>query len=83
MKKRADPLASIPDADLRPKERPRALQYFSDEYLQRCQRLSPQDIALFLEEFRLNYAAAEAARERQGTTILPRGSSSAVFQGMA
>ena len=64
--KRADPLASIPDDELRPKERPRAVQYFTDDYLQRCRSLSPQDIAQFLEEFRLNYAAAEAARERQG-----------------
>ena len=60
--KRADPLAAIPDHDLRPTERPRAVQYFSDEYLQRCRRLSAQDIVQFLEEFRLNYAAAEAAR---------------------
>ena len=56
----------IPDDALRPTERPRAVQYFSDDYLQRRRNLSPQDIAQFLEEFRLNYAAAEAARKRQG-----------------
>ena len=64
--KRADPLASIPDDELRPQKRPRALQYFSDGYLQRCRHLSSQDIAWFLEEFRLNYAAAEAAGRQQG-----------------
>ncbi len=63
--KKSDPLASIPDDELRPKERPRAVQYFSDEYLQRCRKLSPQDIVQFLEEFRLNYAAAEAGRRRR------------------
>lgn len=71
--KRADPLASIPDDELHPKARPRATQHFSGEYLRRCQRLSPQDIARFLEEFRLNYAAAEAARERRAATPLRRG----------
>lgn len=59
---RADPLAAVADDDLRPTERPRAVQYFSDEYLQRCRRLSARDIVQFLEEFRLNYAAAEAGR---------------------
>ena len=67
--KRADPLAAIPDDDLRPTERPRAVQYFSDEYLQRCRRLTAQDIVRFLEEFRLNYAAAEAARQGTGDSV--------------
>ena len=62
--KREDPLAAIPDDELRPKERPRAVQYFSDEYLERCRRLSAEDIVQFLEEYRLNYAAAEAARKQ-------------------
>ena len=63
-----DPLAAVPDHDLRPTERPRAVQYFPDDYLQRCRGLSAQDAVRFLEEFRLNYAAAEAARrqERRG-----------------
>ena len=64
--KRADPLACIADDELRPKERPRALQIFSAAYLQRCRRLSPQDIVQFLEEFRLNFAAAQASRQRRG-----------------
>lgn len=59
---RPDPLAAVAADDLRPTERPRAVQYFSDEYLQRCRCLSVQDIMQFLEEFRLNYAAAEAGR---------------------
>ena len=61
-----DPLAAVPDQDLRPTARPRAVQYFPDEYLQRCRGLSAQDVVRFLEEFRLNYAAAEAARQRNG-----------------
>lgn len=65
--KRADPLAAFTDEELRPKERPRAVQYFSDEYLQFCRSLSADDIVQFLEEYRLNYAAAEAAR-RQGAS---------------
>lgn len=62
--KRADPLAAFTDEELRPKERPRAVQYFSDEYLQFCRSLSADDILQFLEEYRLNYAAAEAARKQ-------------------
>lgn len=56
--KRADPLAAIPDDALRPHARPRAVQYFSDEYLARCRHLSPEDIVRFLEEFRLNCGGA-------------------------
>lgn len=65
--KPADPLAAFTDEELRPKERPRAVQYFSDEYLQFCRSLSADDVLQFLEEYRLNYAAAEAAR-RQGAS---------------
>lgn len=61
-----DPLVAVPDHDLRPTARPMAVQYFPDEYLQRCRRLSAQDVVRFLEEFRLNYAAAEAARQATG-----------------
>ena len=60
-----DPLAAVAVGDLLPLERPRAVQYFSEEYLERCRRLSARDIVRFLEEFRLNYAAAEAARRRK------------------
>ena len=62
---RADPLASVPADELQPPERIRPVQYFSDAYLQRCRRLAPADIVRFLEEFRLNYCAAEAARGRR------------------
>ena len=63
--KRADPLAAVAVGDLLPLERPRAVQYFSDEYLERCRRLSARDIVRFLEEFRLNYATAESARRQK------------------
>lgn len=62
---RPDPLAAVAVGDLLPLERPRAVQYFSDEYLERCRRLSARDIVRFLEEFRLNYAAAESARQKR------------------
>lgn len=62
---RPDPLAAVVTDDLLPPERPRAVQYFSEEYLERCRRLSVRDVLRFLEEFRLNYAAAEAARRRK------------------
>lgn len=48
-----------------PRERPRALQTFSDEYLERCRRLAPAQIARFLEEYRRNFAAAEAFRAKR------------------
>ncbi|MBI4424164.1 MAG: hypothetical protein HY554_10580 [Elusimicrobia bacterium] len=31
----------------------RPVQYFSDEYLAHCRAMSPQQIAVFLEDFRL------------------------------
>lgn len=58
---RPDPLANLSDEHLRPAERVRPVQYFSDDYLQRCRRLRTQDILRFLEEFRLNYAATAAS----------------------
>ncbi len=59
--KRPDPLADW-QGPLRGPSRPRAVQRFSPQYLKRCQALSAQDVALFLDEFRRNCAAAEAAR---------------------
>ena len=59
--KRPDPLANW-QGPLRGPSRPRAVQHFSPQYLKRCQALSAQDVALFLDEFRRNCAAAEAAR---------------------
>ena len=56
-----------------------AVQLFSDEYLERCRRLSPDEIVCFLEEFRRNFAAAKAAREaaanRQPDTVQDAGCS--------
>ena len=60
---RPAPLADVSDEHLRPAERIRPVQYFSDDYLQRCRRLRTQDILRFLEEFRLNYAAAAASAD--------------------
>ena len=57
---RPDPLAGIPDEQLRPAPRPRPVQFFSAAYLERCRRLRTEDILRFLEEFRLHAAAAEA-----------------------
>lgn len=31
----------------------KALQYFSDEYLKECKKMTPDQIAQFLDEFRL------------------------------
>ena len=39
----------------KPKIRP--VQYFSDEYLERCRKLSPADIVRFLDDFRRLYGA--------------------------
>ena len=37
--------------------RPRPVQLFSDEYLERCRALSPMDIVRFLDDFRRIHAA--------------------------
>ena len=50
-------------ADKDREEPARAVQLFSDAYLERCRQLSPDDIVHFLEEFRHNFAAAKTARE--------------------
>ena len=49
-------------ADEGRQEPARAVQLFSDAYLERCRQLSPDDIVRFLEEFRHNFVAAQAAR---------------------
>ncbi|MBW2275328.1 MAG: BrnA antitoxin family protein [Deltaproteobacteria bacterium] len=40
--------------------RPRPVQYFSDEYLEQCRRMSPEEILAFLESFRKLQAAKPA-----------------------
>ena len=50
---------------------PRAVQFFSDEYLERCREFTPAQIARFLDEFRRNFAAAEASRKRQPEPVAP------------
>jgi uncharacterized protein (DUF4415 family) len=42
------------------KERPRPVQYFSDEYLEQCRRMRPEEIAAFLESYRRLQAAKPA-----------------------
>ena len=67
--KRKDPLADYQGPW--PEERPCAVQFFSDEYLERCREFTPAQIARFLDEFRRNYAAAEASRKRQPEPVAP------------
>lgn len=40
------------------RDSPRPVQRFSDEYLERCRDLSPEDIVRFLDDFRKLHAAA-------------------------
>ena len=51
----------------------RPVQYFSDEYLERCRELSPDDIVRFLEDFRRTYGAKCGPHQR--AEVAPRGSS--------
>ncbi len=60
---RKDPLANYQGPW--PEERPRAVQFFSDEYLERYRQFTPAQIARFLDEFRRNYAAAEVSRSKR------------------
>ena len=40
----------------------KAVQYFSDEYLEQCKNMSPQQIAEFLESFRLMHQPATTTK---------------------
>ena len=40
--------------------KPRPVQRFASEYLERCQRLSPDDVVRFLEDFKRIQGAANA-----------------------
>jgi len=44
----------------RPQPKPRPVQRFSDEYLERCRALSPADIVRFLDDFKRIQGHAEA-----------------------
>ncbi len=48
---------------------PTVVQYFSDEYLERCRGLSPQDILRFLEEYRRLFGAASSTVESHSETV--------------
>ena len=39
---------------------PRPVQHFSEDYLQRCRELSPDDIARFLEDFKRIHGTANS-----------------------
>ena len=57
-----DPLANW-QGPLHGPKRPCATQYLSAQYLHRCEQFSTLEIVRFLDEFKRNYAAAEAARQ--------------------
>ncbi len=40
----------------------KTIQYFSDEYLEHCKKLSPDHIAAFLESFRLMHAPEDKTK---------------------
>jgi len=40
----------------------KTIQYFSDEYLEYCKKLSPDQIASFLESFRLMHAPEDKTK---------------------
>ena len=42
------------------RDRPRPVQYFSDEYLEQCRRMRPEEIVAFLESYRRLQAAKPA-----------------------
>ena len=44
---------------------PQVVQRFSDEYLERCRKLSPQDIVRFLEDYRKFFGVARQIRDSQ------------------
>jgi len=44
-------------------DRPRPVQYFSDEYLEQCRRMRPEEIVAFLESYR-RLQAAKPAKSR-------------------
>ena len=45
------------------------MQCFSDENLERCRDLSPQDIVHFLEDYRKLFGAARQGRDRREHNI--------------
>ena len=42
----------------------RPVQYFSDEYLEQCKQMKPEDILRFLDEFRRLYSPARRSGSR-------------------
>lgn len=48
------------------------VQRFSDEYIERCRELSPQDIVRFLEDYRILFGAA-TPDPRRDNRLVPAG----------
>lgn len=49
----------------------RPVQYFSNEYLAQCRKMTPEQIAAFLEDFRLLHAAAAPGKSRLISLKIP------------
>ena len=45
------------------------VQRLSDEYLERCRELSPQDIVRFLEDYRKLFDTARRQREQRAHSV--------------
>ena len=50
----------------------KALQTFTPAYLEACRKLTPDDIARFLEDFRLLHAAHPSAKSRLISMKVPQ-----------
>jgi predicted DNA binding CopG/RHH family protein len=48
----------------------KALQIFDDQYLERCRKLSPDDIVKFLDEFRQLYGANASAQQTSKSKLI-------------
>lgn len=49
----------------------RPVQYFTDEYLEQCKQMTPEQILQFLEDFRLMFAAQAATQILPSITSIP------------
>ena len=48
----------------------KALQYFSDDYLEQCKQMSPQQIADFIDEFRQLHGVNYKQKSRGGSKLI-------------
>jgi len=49
----------------------RAIQYFSKEYLERCSGMKPEQILVFLDEFRLLHSRRQKPKSRLISIKIP------------